>query len=121
MDPLGPSFTLSTTTADVEETTDPPVVESPDEVEELDAAPATAPTSELIALSEVLVRIAEVQTELKDIATDASDGAALLQARSFDQQDRAHTGALLLYVGVLTVALGLVVMWATRPTWPPPR
>ena len=55
------------------------------------------------------------QTELKDVAADATEGARWLQTRTFDQQDRARRGSLLLFVGAIAVVLGLLLMWATRP------
>jgi murein DD-endopeptidase MepM/ murein hydrolase activator NlpD len=118
LDPQGPAFTYTTGDVEVGDTAEAPAADAgvtpiPNSTD--------APSAEIAALSDVLTRIAAVQAELDEIAADASEGARWLQMRSFAQQDRAQTGALLLYVGALAVALGLLVMWATRPQWPPTR
>lgn len=119
---LDPQSTNFAYTAGIGDQVAAPITEAPDVVEQdVVSRAAGGPTPEISALSDVLVRIADVQTELKDIAVDATAGADWLQTRSFEQQDRARAGALLLYIGVVAVVVGLLVMWATRPQWPPAR
>lgn len=122
MDPLGPSFAFDTVIETVGDAPEVPTTEDRELVADDNVTPALdEPTSEIAALSDVLMRIAAVQTELKEIAADASDEAGSLQARAFEQQSRSNTAALILYCGALAVVIGLLLMWATRPQWPPTR
>jgi murein DD-endopeptidase MepM/ murein hydrolase activator NlpD len=83
----------------------------------LRAPAALRSASDIAALSDARADIAGVQRELLGIAADASDKATVLEERRVDQQDRARNAALILYGGALLVALGLLLLWVTRPRW----
>jgi murein DD-endopeptidase MepM/ murein hydrolase activator NlpD len=81
------------------------------------ASAAGSPVPDTAALSEARTDIAEIQRELLGIWADASDQATVLEERRTEEQDRAETAAAILYGGAVAVALGLLLLWMTRPRW----
>ena len=73
------------------------------------------PLPQIAELSRALQGIEEVQDELVEVAFETTDRASELEALRLRYDDRARSGAVTLFGGAVLVALGLMLLWVTRP------